>query len=193
MFADNFLLLINNPLAIGIILIFLNISSYTDIKYLKIYDKSTLAFLIIRIILIFIPQYNLPFTLIHLLGGIFGLLILLIPAMIVLTPMGGDIRLITILGLYLGFPAMLALLFILCASCLIYVGITKSIFIIKKKINNKTQEINTTTTIIIDSNENINTIKIKEKLAKGMFPLAPFFTLSFVVLIMFASTILNLF
>lgn len=116
-----------NYLVFFIILGFMLFSSYTDLKYLKIYNKSNLAFLIIRIILIFIPMYNLGFNVSHIVGGIVGAGFLLIPAMYLMYNMGGDIKLLFVLGTYLGGYNITLLLAISCVSMLIFSLIRKII------------------------------------------------------------------
>lgn len=185
MIIDSFSLIINNNVTICIIILFLLFSSYTDIKELKIYDKSTIAFLIIRVILIFIPQYNLPFMLTHLLGGLFGFLIFLIPAMICLLPMGGDIKLMGVLGMYLGLPTMVIFLFILCISSLIYMPTNRAIIYIKNK---KRKENNIK--VEINKNKEWSIEDRKKKVSKGLLiPLCPFFLFSFITIIVFSSKI----
>lgn len=110
----------SNPLVLIIITIFALFATYTDIKSLKIYNKANLLFFIFRIILIFIPTYGLAFSFNSLLGGLIGAIILIIPAVALMHKMGGDIKFIFVLGLYLGLPLTIILLIISCASMLIF-------------------------------------------------------------------------
>lgn len=86
---------------------FLVVASYFDKKEMKIPNKLNLSFGIIRILLI--PLVGIGFGNIY--GMMFGFLIILIPAMIKNKPMGGDIKMMTVLGLYLGMQNTMVLLF----------------------------------------------------------------------------------
>lgn len=115
-FQNNLALIFNNPVVIIIISLFLFIATYTDIKHRKIYNNLNIAFLISRIVLIFIPIYGFSLTLSQIIGSIAGVLILLIPAIHFMQKMGGDIKFVFVLGLYLGIDItflFLALSFIL--------------------------------------------------------------------------------
>lgn len=81
-----------------LILIYLILASISDIKEKKIYDRLNLAFLILRLF----AAYVYPISTRSLIGMIFGFLIILIPAMIMLVPMGGDIKFAAVLGLWIG-------------------------------------------------------------------------------------------
>ena len=137
MYLDNFnilkdylLELYSNNYFVYSVLVYLIIATYTDIKTMKIPNKLNLTFLIIRFLLIFV---GFEFTYIHLIGGICGILFLLIPAVIKMHKMGGDIKLMGVLGLYLGMynaiPFLIATTFFSAI-----VSIPKSI-ITKKKEN----------------------------------------------------------
>lgn len=115
----------NNYLLLVVMSLFFIGATYTDIKSLKIYNKFNLAFLITRIIFIFIPNYNLSFGLTHIGGAIIGFLVLTIPAVALMHKMGGDIKFITVLGLYLGTPLTIVLLVLSCVTMLIYSFIKK--------------------------------------------------------------------
>lgn len=132
--GKEFSLIFNNHLVFIIILGFLLFSSYTDIKYLKIYNKSNLAFLILRFVLIFIPTYSLSFNINTIVGGILGVGFLLIPAMKFMYNMGGDIKLLGVLGLYLGGYNITILLALSCFLMLVFSLIRK--IITKKALKN---------------------------------------------------------
>lgn len=82
------------------------IASYFDIKHMKIPNKLNLTFFIIRLLLCFVIGIEVG----NLYGMIAGFLLLLIPAMIKNKPMGGDIKLMTVLGFYIGVKNLLILL-----------------------------------------------------------------------------------
>jgi len=95
---DQFHHLYGQPLIVLLLFVFLGIASYTDIKQLKIPNKLNLLFLIGRFALI--PW--LAFGLDHVFGALIAFVSLLIPAMIKMHKMGGDIKCVTVMGLYLG-------------------------------------------------------------------------------------------
>ncbi|WP_368263381.1 prepilin peptidase, partial [Clostridium disporicum] len=101
----------SNQFIIVLLLLFFAFATYTDLKYLKIYNKFNLALLILRFALI----YYLPLSWSHLFGAVVGFLVLTIPAVHLMHKMGGDIKFITILGLFLGLPLTIALLALSCA------------------------------------------------------------------------------
>lgn len=117
----------NNSYLIGILFLFFIYATYTDIKCLKIYNKFNLLFLLTRIVFIFIPMHEFTLNISHILGAFVGFIVLTIPAVALMHKMGGDIKFITILGLYLGFPLIILLLIISCATMLIFSFIKKLI------------------------------------------------------------------
>lgn len=86
--------------------VFLSIASYFDIKEFKIPNKLNLSFLIGRFVLI--PFISIGLENIY--GLLVGLLLILIPAMIINKPMGGDIKMSAVLGFYLGIQNIIVLL-----------------------------------------------------------------------------------
>lgn len=89
-----------------VVFLLLGVASYFDSKELRIPDKLNLGFLILRLALI--PFISFSWGNIY--GLIVGMLIILIPAMIKNKPMGGDIKMLGVLGLYLGVKNVLILL-----------------------------------------------------------------------------------
>lgn len=119
--------LFSNKLLVGVILIFLIIATYTDLKSMKIYDKFNIMFLITRIVFSLLPiaglyrtGYGHRFTLNHLVGGGIGFLFLLIPAMALMHKMGGDIKFMGIMGTFLGGYSTVAFLLISCFYNLVF-------------------------------------------------------------------------
>ena len=88
------------------LLIFLVIASYFDKKQMKIPNKLNLIFFIIRLALIPIIGINVE----NIYGLLAGLFLILVPAMIKCKPMGGDIKMMAVLGFYLGVQNILILL-----------------------------------------------------------------------------------
>lgn len=108
--------LLNETYSIPLIFIlsvyFLTIG-FIDYKTKKIPNNINFTMLISRILLI--PFLGLSWE--HLLGGLIGFLIILLPAMLANQPMGGDIKMAGILGLYVG-PNLIVLFTILSFSLL---------------------------------------------------------------------------
>ena len=154
---NNYIEVFKNPLVLIIMFCFLSYSTYTYLKNKKIYTVSNGLFLLCRIILIFIPVYNLKFNLNSLLGGIGVWLLMIIPAIIVMAKMGGDIKLGIVLGLYLGLDLSLIFLILTVIISLIHLGIK---IYIKKDITTKTY-----------------------------VPYAPYFLISFIVMMLFSFLI----
>lgn len=94
--------LYGNYLLVAIMTIFLGVATYTDIKYLKIRNSLNLTFAIIAIVLIPFFGFSWGEVFSKLGGSAFGFFALLIPAMIRNHKMGGDIKAMAVLGLYLG-------------------------------------------------------------------------------------------
>ena len=115
----------SNPYLIGVLFLFFIGATYTDIKSLKIYNKFNLAFLTTRIVFIFVPVYGLSLSVSHIFGALIGFTVLIIPAVALMHKMGGDIKFITVLGLYLGTPLTILLLFISCVTMLLFSLIRK--------------------------------------------------------------------
>lgn len=106
------------------------IATYTDLKNQKVYDKFNIAFLMSRLVFVgMLPQYGgMPIKMGNIIGALTGALILLIPAMIKMHKMGGDIKFSFVLGLFLGDYFILILMIIACILNLIYF-----IFMVKVK------------------------------------------------------------
>ena len=85
-----------NPYALLPVLLFCILVSYHDTITMKIPDAITKSFFILRFGLI----YWIPITSGNIIGFLFGALIILIPAMIINKPMGGDIKFMAVLGAY---------------------------------------------------------------------------------------------
>lgn len=142
MFTDNSALatllqdissLYGNYLIVAILTIFLGIATFTDIKYLKIRDSLNLTFAIIGIALIPFFGFSWGELFSKLGGSAFGFFALLIPAMIQNHKMGGDIKAMTVLGLYLGIYIVPVFLAVASASGVVYLYIR---FISKKTLGN---------------------------------------------------------
>ncbi|MFE8095546.1 prepilin peptidase [Bacillus toyonensis] len=119
---------------VAILFLFLFIATYTDLKNMKIYDKFNAVFFATRLLIIILP-FGITYQWTHLIGGLIGGLFLLIPAMVLMHKMGGDIKFMFIFGMYLGGYYTIVLLLLSCLIHFIYSIV--SIFIFKKQ-NKKT-------------------------------------------------------
>lgn len=95
------------PLLWITMLLFLSVAAYTDVKTLKIPNKLNGAFLVARILLI--PFIGIGIG--DIIGAILAGLALLIPAMVKMQKMAGDIKIAFVLGLYMG-VALVPLFFV---------------------------------------------------------------------------------
>lgn len=114
---ENLKLIYSNPIILLISITFLTIASYFDFKTRKIPDRLNLLFLIMRIGLIPLIGFNFN----NLLGLVFGGLVILIPAMIMNKPMGGDIKCMAVLGFIIGIHSAFVLLITIAFTSLIYI------------------------------------------------------------------------
>lgn len=122
----------DNGLMVAFLLAAFMYASYTDILEYKIYDKFNLFLMAARLIFVFIPVYGKMITLDSYIGGIIGILVLLIPAVVFLQKMGGDIKFIGVIGTYLGSGLTIFMLVLGCAYMLIFSLIRK--IITKEKV-----------------------------------------------------------
>lgn len=97
-----------------IILIFLIYAAYTDIRERKVTNKTNLCFLLMRTILILVK----PITADNLLGMVLGCIVILIPAMVLNKKAGGDIKLTSVLGYWVGVNNVLKILIIAVITAL---------------------------------------------------------------------------
>lgn len=109
-----------NGLMIAFLLAAFMYASYTDIMNFKIYDKFNLFLMAARLVFVFIPIYGKPITLDTYLGSIIGIIALLIPAIVFLQKMGGDIKFIGVIGAYLGSGLTIFMLILGCIYMLIF-------------------------------------------------------------------------
>lgn len=115
----------NQPILVVLLAVYLVGATYTDIKSLKVYDKYNLLFFIT-----FLSYFLIgPFTSInidhldwwmHIFGGIVAFFALLIPAMALMHQMGGDIKLVTVIGFVIGLPLFFPFFIITCLVAAIY-------------------------------------------------------------------------
>lgn len=144
MFIDNLVLnlklIYHNPVLVTIITCFLLFNAITDYKYHLIYNKSNLLLLISRIIfgISIIPlPYSLNLNINNIYGLFIGGLIILIPAVIFIFCAGGDIKLMAVIGFFLGIYVLIP---IASLSILLYFSYIIFMYIKNKKNINKKKE-----------------------------------------------------
>lgn len=142
MFIDNFVFNLKsiylNPVLAIVITLFLLFNAITDYKKHLIYNKSNLALLISRIILgVGIIPYSLILNKENIYGLLLGWLIILIPAVVFYFCAGGDIKLMAVIGFYLGIHVMIVFSFISIFLYLIY----RIFLCFRKKSIDKKEEI----------------------------------------------------
>lgn len=96
-------------------IVFILWASVTDLKTMKIKNYQNLAFFLVGLTLwitSILDLFHTGFTLGlgHLYGAIVGFLLLFIPGMILNTPIGGDIKFVTVMGFWIGPIAIILLL-----------------------------------------------------------------------------------
>ena len=103
------------------IFIFMLMASRIDMAELRIPNQLNLSMFILRLMVAFVYPIGSE----HILGFIFGGLFILIPAMIILKPMGGDIKFLAVLGFWIGdIPIFITMIFA-TIFFIVYAGIIK--------------------------------------------------------------------
>lgn len=121
----------NIPLSL-ILLAFLLYATYTDIRYLKIYNKFNLLIVLTRIAFIFLPTHSLSLSKGNIIASISAFSLFLIMAMIFMHRMGGDIKFIGAFMLFFNLEYMLV--FCLIASVLnMFYAIALKMYLQSKK------------------------------------------------------------
>lgn len=116
--------LMSQPLLWSCLLVFLLIASYTDIKSLKIPNWLTGSFLFTRLLLI--PFVGISWSDIG--AAIFLYAFIFIIGFITYTSMGGDLKAVFVIGLYLGFS--LSVVFIVLS--IVYLALVGIFYTIRK-------------------------------------------------------------
>lgn len=190
-FYDYLNLIFSNKFISLSLLLFLMVATYTDIKYLKIYNKFNLSLLFFRIICIFIPYYNLPLSISNIGASVISFSMFLILAMIFMHQMGGDIKFIGAFMLFFNIDYMLVFVSIASVLNLIYLLILKTCFSLKRKellTENKNRDVNSyflnlfIRIFLIKMPKDIDLIEMTNKdINKYKLPFAPFFLMSFII------------
>ncbi|MFF2531581.1 prepilin peptidase [Brevibacillus sp. NPDC058079] len=113
--------LYQNPLVAIVFTIFLVVASVVDVKSRKIPNVFNTIFLLARFALI--PW--LSFSMFDIVGAIVAFIALLIPAMVKMQKMGGDIKMAGVIGLYTGVYLIPVFIVLACIYFALYVGASK--------------------------------------------------------------------
>lgn len=144
------------------------IASYTDIKSLKIYNKFNIVMLITRVVSIVVMIYMQLMTpmeaLMYFVGGAVMFLMFLIPAMITLDSIGGDIKFAFNVGFWIGLKPALV---VACIGSVL--NVIWRIFFVGKKDKEPYFKIFMNVPVMIH--------------AKRVLPLGPFFYLAYLLLL----------
>lgn len=199
-FLDSASIIFNNPLATSILLLFLMVATYTDVKYLKIYDKFNLTLVITRIVFLFLPIYAVKFSFENIIASISVFIVMLTFGVIFMHKMGGDIKFLTAFMLFFDFEFMLIFMLIASVVNLLYSIILKQYLLrekkkvleenekecdnnirdmrLKDKINYQIVKILMVKQPTVDELINMN----ERELKRFKMPFAPFFLTSYVIL-----------
>lgn len=121
--------LYGEPLFLLLFTLFLLIASYTDMKTLKIPNWLNASMVLVRFALIPVIGFSIG----DVVGAILGFFVLLIPAIIKMHKMGGDIKAMAVVGLFLGAYLVPVFLFLIIGYFALYVLIMT---LLKKKLKN---------------------------------------------------------
>ena len=121
-FNLNGLDLVGQHLELFVFNLFFMFATFTDIKWMKIFDKFNILMLITRIVVFVI--YGFSFE--YLLGGLFMFMAVLFGAIITKAQIGGDIKFSGNIGLWIGFVPAAIVMFLAIIINFIFRKITKN-------------------------------------------------------------------
>lgn len=133
LFVEKSLSIFNNPLITLVLLFYLIIATYTDLKYLKIYDKFNISLIVVRVLFIFLPVYNVSLSLDNIIASLSTFVMLLTIAVILMHKMGGDIKFLTAFMLFFDVKFMFIFMAIASVINLIYLLVLKNFLLRKRK------------------------------------------------------------
>ncbi|WPS85487.1 A24 family peptidase (plasmid) [Brevibacillus halotolerans] len=113
--------LYQNPIVAIVFTTFLVLATISDVKTRKIPNMLNGIFMIARFILI--PW--LSFSMYDIAGGLVAFVALLIPAIVKMQKMGGDIKMAGVIGLYTGVYLVPVFIVLACIYFALYVGASK--------------------------------------------------------------------
>lgn len=187
---NNYLdIIFSNKLLSVTLLLMLLYATYTDIKYLKIYNKFNLGIVGVRLIFAFLPMYGLKLTTQNLIASFLAFMIFLILAMIFMHKMGGDIKFIGAFMLFFNFEYMLVFIMIASILNMVYALILKTYLKLKQKKLNTSKDYKEDVILyylvklfIVKLPKNSELISMDEKdFNKYKLPFAPFFLMSYII------------
>lgn len=201
LFIENSLSVFNNHLLTLVLLFYLMVATYTDLKYLKIYNKFNISLVLVRVIFIFLPNYGLKLSLDNIIASISTFVILLTIAVILMHKMGGDIKFLTAFMLFFDIRFMVVFMAIASLVNLVYLVILKHYLLKERKkvleeFDNECK--NNKETMSLKDKVNYNIIKLiavkqptveellsmnEKDFKKYRVPFAPFFLVSYLVLV----------
>lgn len=185
-------LVFSNELLSIVLLSLLLYATYTDIKYLKIYNKFNLFIVGIRLLFIFIPNYSYSITLENIIASITAFILFLSIGVIFMHKMGGDIKFITAFMLFFNIEYMMVFNMIASVLNLIYSSLVKLFLKRKrKKIINTDSNSYKKDNLILYYIVKIFIVKMpkddeiarmtNEDFNKYKLPFAPFFLMSYLI------------
>ena len=199
-FLENSAYIFDNPIVSMVLLVYLVVATYTDIKYLKIYDKFNLSLVFTRIIFLFLPVYGVRFSFDNIIASLLVFVTMLAFGVIFMHKMGGDIKFLTAFMLFFNVEFMLIFMTTASVCNLLYSLLLKAYLLKERKKaleeNKKECENSIGTNNLLDK-FNYYLIKIimvkqptvnelvsmsKKDLNKYKMPFAPFFLISYIVL-----------
>lgn len=187
---NNYLdIIFSNKLLSVTLLLMLLYATYTDIKYLKIYNKFNLGIVGVRLIFAFLPMYGLKLTTQNLIASFLAFMIFLILAMIFMHKMGGDIKFIGAFMLFFNFEYMLVFIMIASILNMVYALILKTYLKLKQKKLNTSKDYKEDVILyylvklfLVKLPKNSELISMDEKdFNKYKLPFAPFFLMSYII------------
>lgn len=187
---NNYLdIIFSNKLLSVTLLLMLLYATYTDIKYLKIYNKFNLGIVGVRLIFAFLPMYGLKLTTQNLIASFLAFMIFLILAMIFMHKMGGDIKFIGAFMLFFNFEYMLVFIMIASILNMVYALILKAYLKLKQKKLNTSKDYKEDVILyylvklfLVKLPKNSELIGMNEKdFNKYKLPFAPFFLMSYII------------
>ena len=123
---DMITFILNNPLYMSLLLIYTSYSGYKDYEKYIIPQKVSLAFFILRLAIFFIY----PISLDSILGCLIPFFLFWVIAAFLNVNMGGDIKFMGVVGIWLGLKLTLFTTSITCLIILLYILVNK--FLLKK-------------------------------------------------------------
>lgn len=200
-FVANSLSVFDNRLLIFVLFCYLAIATYTDLKYLKIYNKFNMSLVLTRVIFIFLPVYGVRLQAENILASMIVFITMLSIGVILMHKMGGDIKFITAFMLFFDIKFMIVFMAIASLVNLMYLMILKKILLNKNKKNIEE--------IAVECENNKRRMNIKDKITYGIIkmmvvksprveelismnekdfkkyrvPFAPFFLISYLILL----------